>query len=157
VFAATNVTTAITDFVSFEMGNLADGFVWFRFVAPVRRGTLVSMIGVQTVIDVAVEVRRTVEPWAGSDEDAPGKPLRTIVTVGCASIGGSVVIPVGAVGGNPDVNADLSRYLGSGRREADSGNSSQNKTLESVHLILLAIVRFASPGVTQDKNGSASS
>jgi hypothetical protein len=48
------------------------------------------------------------EPGANADEDAAIEPFRAIVSVGNAVIRGIVIVTVGAIGSDPDVDADLS-------------------------------------------------
>ena len=140
-FTSTDVAAPIPHFISFEVGDSIQRLGRFRFLAAGRRWPLVSMIGMHAVIDMAVKVGGAVKPWAGSDKHAPGKPLRAIVAVGRAAIRSGVVIAIGTVGGDSNVDTDLSLCFGGGYGETDCSNRSQSKIFESVHLILLAIVR----------------
>jgi hypothetical protein len=61
------------------------------------------------------KVFRAVKPWAGTDEVTTDEPFRGVVAVGSAIIRGIIVVPVRAFGFGPDIDADLSLNLGSGR------------------------------------------
>ena len=76
----------------------------------------------ETVIYVTVELGWAMEPWANANEDAPGKPFRTVVTSRGTGIRRDVIITIGAIGGHSDLDADLSLCYGGGSRDADSGN-----------------------------------
>src|SRR5258707_12179863 len=67
------VTAATTHLVSVEV---IEGLV-----STSRKWTPVAVMWIEAVINVAAEVVSAVEPGAGSDEDAAGKPLRSIVPV----------------------------------------------------------------------------
>jgi hypothetical protein len=65
----------------------------------IKAGTSVvgwAAVGVARVIGIETTVG--VEPRAGSDEDSTGEPLRPVVAVGGAGVGGIGVVAVGAGG-----------------------------------------------------------
>jgi hypothetical protein len=86
-----------------------------------------------TVIYVATEVLTAMKPWTGTDEDTTGKPFRTVVAGGSAAIGRGVIVPIGTIRGDSNVDADLSLYFGSGHREADCSDNGECKISKSVH------------------------
>jgi len=51
------------------------------FVSALRNGTLVAVMGIETVINVALEFVGAVEPGAGADEHAGVEPLGAVVAV----------------------------------------------------------------------------
>ena len=69
---------------------------------------MVAMVGVEVIVYVAAELGAAMKPWAGTDEDAAGEPLRAVVAVRSAAIGRRFVISIGADRGWSDVDADLS-------------------------------------------------
>ena len=71
--ATFSVTASIAHFISVEMikGLLATFRMW----------TSVAMLRIEAVVYVTMEVVRTVEPRAGSDEYAAAEPLGPIVPV----------------------------------------------------------------------------
>jgi hypothetical protein len=99
-------------------------------------------VNIETVIYMAVKICVAVKPRAGADEDATGKPFRTVVAIGSAGIRGVVIVAVRAPGFGADGNGDLSLYFGRHRGKTNSGNcSSQSKTFEPIHEFLLAFVK----------------
>jgi hypothetical protein len=85
--------------------------------------TRVSIVAAAIAIHAVVAVPVTVVPGAGANEDAAGKPRRTIVSVGRAGIGivavvaisadrSRIPIAVTAINRSADTNAD--RNLGTG-------------------------------------------
>jgi hypothetical protein len=78
----------------------------------------------ETVIDVALEVARAMEPRASADEDVTGKPFWTIVARRRTAIGSDVIVPIWTSRRYPDFDADLGLCFGSVSGEANSGNSS---------------------------------
>jgi hypothetical protein len=71
--AAVHVTAAGTHLVSVKV---IEGLV-----PTCRKWTTVAMMWIEAVINVSVEVVGTVEPGAGSDEDAAGEPCGAVVPV----------------------------------------------------------------------------
>jgi len=89
--------------------------------------TVVAEARVVGTVDVAAEANRTVEPGARSEEDSAGKPCGAVVAEGGASIGGVVVVPVGACGLDADVYGDLYFGFESGGREAERRQKSERQ------------------------------
>src|SRR5271155_4623642 len=104
----------IMDLIAVEVGGrMLSAYLYF--VARMRHRTVVSVIGMIVGIDMTVEVGGAVKPWARTDEDTTGKPLGDIVAIGRAPVRSSFIVPVGAVGGDSDVDADLGLGFGSCR------------------------------------------
>jgi hypothetical protein len=103
-------------------------------IAAVRYRASIATVDIETVIYMAAKVIRAVKPRASADEDTAGEPFRTVVAVGSTGVRSEVVIAVRACGFGADVDANLSLCFGSGRREANDGDSgSSESTSESVH------------------------
>jgi hypothetical protein len=132
-----HVAAPISHFISLEVGNLVHVFIRFGFVAAVRCRTRVAAMRIEVVVDVAVEVGRAVKPRAGANEYTACKPFRAVIAVWRAIVRGVIVVAVRAIGGDSDVNGDLSVRRGSGYAEAGYRNSSQSKSSKSVHRFLL--------------------
>jgi hypothetical protein len=80
-------------------------------------------VDIETVIYMAAKVCVAMKPRASTDEDTADEPFRTVVAVGSAGVRSEVVIAVRASGLGTDADADLSLCFGSGRREANYGDS----------------------------------
>jgi hypothetical protein len=89
---------AVTGFVGVEV-------VEARLSTAGKRA-VVAIMRVKTVIDVAMEAVRTVEPGTGSDEHSADKPVGAIVAVWGAIIGRVVEVAVGALGRHANVDTD---------------------------------------------------
>ncbi len=94
----------------------------FGAIPNMRDRSPVAVIGMEVVVYMAVEVSGTVKPWASTDEDTAGEPLRTVISVGGAAIGWGFIVAVGAVGGDSDVDVYLS--LGRLRRGSEERKTS---------------------------------
>jgi hypothetical protein len=112
--------------------------IWWLVVTTVRgETTVIAIARIIGVIHVAVEVRGTVEPTTGTDEDAAVEPLRTVVTIGSAVIWGIVIVAIRAGRGSTDV--DTNRYLslcrrgGRGEEEPSGDGRCCEKRLDSAH------------------------
>src|SRR5580700_5190136 len=104
------------------------------FLAALRSGAAVAVVRVVTVIYVALKILGAVKPRASADENAAGKPFRTVIAVRSAAVGSGVVITVGTLGSDSDFEPDfLRRRFGRGDGETDSSNSNQCKTFEYIH------------------------
>jgi hypothetical protein len=112
------------DFVAVEVGG-SKSSPCYSMVAGVGYRASISVIGVEVVIDVAVEVARAMEPRAGSDEDAAVEPLRAIVPIRGAAVGSGFVIAVGATGSDTDADVDLG--LGRPRRCSEERKTSYRR------------------------------
>ena len=95
------VALSVTSFVSLEMVE------WLRPALGHR--AVVAIMGIIAVVDVTVEAMRAVKPGAGSDEDSAAEPIRPVVAVGRAVVGGVVVVPVGTNRSCPDAYPNLGR------------------------------------------------
>ena len=69
-------------------------FRWSR--AARRHGPVVALAIVEFMIDVAVEMIRSVIPRASADEYSASEPLGPIIAIWSAVVRRSLVIPVGA-------------------------------------------------------------
>jgi hypothetical protein len=90
-------------------------------------------VNIEMVIYMAVKVSRAVKPRASTDEDTTVKPFRAVVALGSTGVRSKVIVAVRACGFGSDIDADLSIRFGSGRHEENSGDSSSESTIESVH------------------------
>jgi hypothetical protein len=125
LLATAHVATPITHFISFEVGNLTDWLRGFRLIPRVWYGAFVAVVGVVTVVYVALEVVRAMKPRPSANEDAASKPFRAVIAVRSAAIRSCLIVTVGAVGGgsNIDRDADLAFRFGSSYHQANSSNS----------------------------------
>jgi hypothetical protein len=117
LLSAYGVAMAVADFIAFEVFDVVDRPD--GVLATGGNGAVVSVVGMEMIIDVAVKTLRTVEPGADADEDAAGEPLRAVVAVGSAAVGCDVVIAVGTDWCRSDFDGYLSLGLGSGCGEAE--------------------------------------
>ncbi len=119
-----HVAAAIAHFVSFEAHRF-NSLVWLWLIANLGRGTLIAVIRMETVIYVAGELLSTMKPGPGADEDSTGKPLRTVVSIGSARIGGDVIVTIRTIRGHSDTDFDTDLCVrfgcGSGDANADNG------------------------------------
>lgn len=77
------MAAAIAHFISLEMLDLANGVG--RRLTLGREGAFVTVVRMETVVHMADEVFRSMEPGSRADEDAAIEPLRAIVAVGAQS------------------------------------------------------------------------
>src|SRR5580698_150889 len=103
---------------------MIDALCRFRSLATGWPWTVIAVLGMVAVVDMAAETFRAVKPGADADEDAAGKPLGAIVSVRSAVVGRSVIVTVGTFGRDSNVDADLSLCFGGRYRETDDGNGS---------------------------------
>jgi hypothetical protein len=106
VVGIANVTAAVAGFIAMEV-------VEGSFTA-IGEGADVPMVGIVTVVDVAVEVAMAVEPRAGADKHAADEPIGPVVTVRGAVIGFVIVVAIRTYGRSSDADGDLGSRLGHG-------------------------------------------
>jgi len=124
---AADVASSVASFVGLE--------VLKGRCATLRQGSVITLMWIPAVIDVAIEAMRTMEPGAGPQEDSAGEPIRPIVAVRSAVVGRVVEVSVGAYRCGSDVDGNLS---GCYRHSAyqRSGESGENKRLPSAYHFL---------------------
>ena len=101
-----DVAAAVAHFVSFEVG-LIDTPCRIRPLAAVWHGTPVTVVRMEAIVHVAVEIGSRMKPRASANEDASNKPLRAVVTSRSAVIRSNVVVSVGTLWCYSDVDAYL--------------------------------------------------
>jgi hypothetical protein len=131
---AGSVAAAVARFVSAEVADVSNGvFGAWRF-ATGGRWAVVSVMGIEAVIDATVEVFGAVIPRACADEDSVNEPCWAVVAPGSAGVRRVVVITVGTDRSGPDLDGDLRLCCRWACDEADSNNGGDDrKTFESVH------------------------
>lgn len=97
--------------------------VFRRLLAAGRKVSVIALAVVQMMIDVSVEVLRSVEPRPRPDEYAAGEPLGPVITVGSAVIRRSLVVSIGANGRRSYAYRNLRRRIMRGNEKKTCGNS----------------------------------
>src|ERR1700719_2668793 len=92
-----DMAAPVTYFISFELRILIGMLRCVTFLAAVGVRALVAVLGIEVVVDGAVEFVRAVEPRTGAHEDAGGKPFRAVVAVRSASVGRRIIVAVRAI------------------------------------------------------------
>jgi hypothetical protein len=107
-----------------------------RLLAFHRKWSVVAVVRIVSVVDMAIKSVRAVEPGASPDEHPTGKPVRPIVAIGCAFIGSIVKIAIGTNRWCSNADGYLRRRTG---KTVQPGRSEggKNKTLQNSHRILL--------------------
>jgi hypothetical protein len=116
---AAYVTAPITHLVSMEV---VEGHV-----STPRKWTMVAVLWIEVIVNVTMEVGATVEPGAGSDEDASAEPLWPVVSVWSAVVRGIVEVTIGANRRCSDIDGNLS---GCRARNAQQSNNQGGKGWE---------------------------
>jgi hypothetical protein len=104
--------------------------------APYRKRSVVAVVRIVAVVDMAIKSVRAVEPGARPDEHPTSKPIRPIVTIGCTVIGRIVEIAIGTNRWYPNVDGHLRRCTGKTAQHGRS-ESGKNKKFQNSHRILL--------------------
>jgi hypothetical protein len=137
-----DVTTSVAHFISLEVMRRSGVFRCGPFPAGGHRA-LVTVIGMEVVIDVTVKVGGTMKPRASPDKDTAGKPFGPVVAIGCTTVGSGVIVAVGTIGSDADVDVDLRLCSGSTGCKAKTGGCGQCKHFQSTHKFHLMLVREA--------------
>jgi hypothetical protein len=83
---------------------------------------LITVLWMEPVIYVALELVSAVKPRASANEDVTVKPFRTVIARGRTVVRSDVIVTIGTFGSYSDVDADLSFCFGDGSGEADSSH-----------------------------------
>lgn len=79
VTSSANVTS--TAYMTAPISHLVSAEVIERPISMRRKWTMVTVMWIKAVINMAIEVVRAVEPWAGPDEDSSSEPLGSVVPI----------------------------------------------------------------------------
>jgi hypothetical protein len=113
------------------------GFVWLEMregLRPAfRQRTMIAVVRIVAVIDVAVEAVRTVKPGAGTDKDSADEPVGAVVAVGGALVRCIVEVAVWTYRSNPDTDGDLGgRHRGCGYSTRDESQERKRFSIKHV-------------------------
>src|ERR1700683_4759387 len=133
---------SIAHFVSFEVSLIDTSARVDSFTAD-GHWTFVSMVGMEAIVHVAVEISGSMEPGAGDNEYTSGEPFRAVVPGRGAAIRGHVVVAVGTCRCYSDVDADAYLRLRSRRdcHERAYGNNQCQRKCGFMHRFTSAIAR----------------
>ena len=121
VLVSSCVAASIPHFISLE---LRGGFsLRCGLVANFWHRPLIAVLWVEGIVHLALEVAAAMKPRANADENAAIEPFRAVVAVGNTVIGGVIVVTVGTIRGDSNLDADLSMCFGSSCYKKDSRNS----------------------------------
>ena len=114
---ATTACEASSVFPAWIMTGVSDvalavsGFIPVEVVecpfSTIRHRPCVAMARIVTVIDVAIEAMRAMEPRASSKEHPANEPIRPVVAVWCAWVGSVVEVSIRANWRDSNVHGDL--------------------------------------------------
>ncbi len=106
-----------------------------RVFAPGRHGTVVSLAVVEVMIDVAVEICRSVKPWSCPDKHAACKPFGAVIAIRRTVVRRGLVISVRADRGRADLHRNLRRSRTSHREKHSGSNNRSCKVLQTFHFL----------------------
>jgi hypothetical protein len=89
-------------------------------VSVAGQRSVISMTGIESVVHMAVEAVRAMEPGSCSNEHSTYKPVWSIVAIRSTVIRSVVEISVGANRGRTNADRDLSGRYNSGTHESSS-------------------------------------
>jgi hypothetical protein len=121
--AARSFSVAMEPIISVEM--IMAAVKAMSPLTPTREGTAVAVAGIEVIVHISIKIPRAMEPWAGTDKKAVGKPLRTVVAVRSAIVRSVREISVGTYWGGP--NIDAKGYLGFCRCSGEKGKPHNNR------------------------------
>ena len=99
----TDVPTSVTHLVSMKVSMA----VVLKVLAALRERSMIAVVNIVMIVDMAVKLSGTMEPWTRSNKRAAVKPFRPIVPVGGARIRSVVIITIGATGLRADIHRNL--------------------------------------------------
>jgi hypothetical protein len=104
---------AVTMASSADMASAISGFVGVEVVerrfAATRERSVVTLMRIKAIINVAVKVMRAMEPGTRANEQSTGKPIWSIVPVRGTVIRRIVKVPVRANRRRSDADRNLGR------------------------------------------------
>jgi hypothetical protein len=95
----TDVALSVPRLIGVEVGE--------SLFPTLRHRSMVSVMRIEAVVDVAIEPVGSMKPWSSPDEQSATEPIRSIVAVGSAVIRRIVEVAVRAHGRYSDANGNL--------------------------------------------------
>jgi hypothetical protein len=96
-----NVTPAIPCLIGVKVRK--------RVLAAIGKGTVITVMGIKAIVYVPVEAGGSAKPRARANKSAADKPVRSVIAVGSAVIGGIVEVSIRADRRQVDTGRDLGR------------------------------------------------
>src|ERR1035437_1384743 len=103
------VAVAIAHFISFEVRNLIEAPRGLGLLATSGLWTVIAVFRMEAVVYMTLETFMAVKPRTGANEDSTRKPLRAVIAVGSTIIGSGVIVPIGTLGRDSNLDSNLSR------------------------------------------------
>jgi hypothetical protein len=94
-------------YVAAPIAHLVSTEVIEGFVSTLWKWTMVAVVGIEAIINVAIELVRPVKPRTRSEEDAVVEPLGPVVPVWGAIVRGDVVVAIRTTRFWSDIDGDL--------------------------------------------------
>jgi hypothetical protein len=104
-----------------------------RLLPTCRQRAAISVTRIVAVVHVAVKIAMSVKPGACADERPATEPIRPIISVGSTAIRSVVIVAIGACRLNSDIDTNLGPCFETTSHQADSRNSGERSTFESLH------------------------
>ena len=109
------VAFSIAHFVPFEVRSIYTPAL-FCFLTNFGHWPFIAMLRVEAIVYVPVELGWAMEPGSGANENAAGKPFRSVISRGSARIRSNVIVSIGTLRRHTDVNGDLGAAFGGDAR-----------------------------------------
>ena len=104
-----------------------------RVLAARGHRSVISLPVVQTMIHMAIETIRPMEPGSSTDEHATCEPLRTVISVRSAVVRGFLIVSVWAYRSSANLHRNLSWCAGASHGKQARSHSRHQKVLQSMH------------------------
>jgi hypothetical protein len=105
-----------------------------------RQRAHITVMGIKAVVYVTVEAARTVEPGASSDEHPSAEPIRTVITVRSAAVGGIVEVSIRTDRCHSDFDGNLRRGDRGATQQCNSSDARENESFPMRHTSLLLLL-----------------
>jgi hypothetical protein len=102
------MTATVSHFISMEVGHLIDAIFRGSPFAAGRQVTSVTVVNIEVIVYVTVEIGTAMIPRPDADEPSVDKPFRAVIAVGRTTIGCVVIIAVRTHRLRSDLDTDLS-------------------------------------------------
>jgi hypothetical protein len=122
------VAVCVVHRLAVELGTVID---WAR--ATLGRWSVITVPVIQVMVDMAIEMVWSVEPWSGAYKDAARKPFRAVVTVWCAGVWRLFIVTVWASGRSANFHGYLRRGPIRGRKKQARSKGHSSNIFQSTH------------------------
>jgi hypothetical protein len=95
--------------------------------------SVITMLGVKVIVDMAAEACRAMKPRTGANKDSTAEPFGAVVAIWRTAIWSRIIVTIGTLWCDTDIYTYLCLGLGSTRSHAESSSTCHDEIFQATH------------------------